>query len=134
MLWHLMTTSVEALWWGSVASEIKASWKGHVWSRLCRGTHQEIAPGLRRVTDGGWLPDVPLQLLHVQGEFLTPCPGCGMCSVRMYHAASASWRQHRLLLHYLSVENLIISEGVHTYIAKVPILRAYLSVTGSVSR
>ena len=112
MLWHSMTTSVTSLWWGCVADEFQASWKGHVWSRLCTSTHQEIAPGLRRVADGGWLPDMPLQLLHVQGEFLTPCPGCGMCSVRMYHAASALRRQHKLLLPSLSVENLIISEGV----------------------
>ena len=72
-------------------------------SRLCRSTHQEIAPGLRRVADGGWLPDVPLQLLHVQGEFLTPCPKCGMCSVKMYHAAGALRCQPKLLLSFLSV-------------------------------
>ena len=64
------------------------------------------------MADGGWLPDMPLQLLHVQGEFLTPCPEYGMCSVRMYHAASALQRQHELLLPFLSVENFIILEGV----------------------
>ena len=110
MLWHPMITFVIALWWGSVADRSQASWKGRVWSRLCRSTHQEIAPGLRHVADGGWLPDVPLQLLHVQGELLTPCPECGTCSVRMYHAASALRRQRKLLLPCL--RRAFILEGV----------------------